>query len=57
MNKWTKRNLYNTRKKTGSYWQNILGNIPNKVPKFITKKVIEVDEQSGDANNRYKPNN
>ena len=34
---------------------NLLGNIPNKVPRFITKKWIEVHDQSGTAENRYKP--
>ena len=33
----------------------LLGNIPDKVPRFITKKWIEVDDQSGNAENRYKP--
>ena len=26
---------------------NVLGNIPDKVPRFITKKWIEVQDQSG----------
>ena len=34
---------------------NLLGSIPNKVPRFIPKKWIEVDDQSGTAENRYKP--
>ena len=34
---------------------NLLGNIPDKVPNFITKKWIEVHDQSGNADNRYKP--
>ena len=34
---------------------NLLDNIPDKVPKFITKKLKEVQDQSGDGNNRYKP--
>ena len=34
---------------------NLLGNIPDKVPRFITKKWIEVHDQSGTAENRYKP--
>ena len=34
---------------------NLVGNIPDKVPKFITKKWIEIHDQSGDADNRYKP--
>ena len=32
----------------------LLGNIPDKVPRFITKKWIEVHDQSGTAENRYK---
>ena len=32
---------------------NLLGNIPDKVPKFITKKLIEVQVHSGNAENRY----
>ena len=35
---------------------NLLGNIPDKVPTFITEKCIEVHDQSGNATNRYKPN-
>ena len=31
---------------------NLLGNIPDRVPKFITKKWIEVRDKS----DRYKPN-
>ena len=34
---------------------NLLGDIPGKVPKFITKRWIEVYDQSGNADNRYKP--
>ena len=34
---------------------NLLGNIPDKVPKFITKKWIEAHDQSGNGDNRYKP--
>ena len=34
---------------------NLSGNIPDKVPKFITKKWIEVYDQSGNAEDRYKP--
>ena len=34
---------------------NLLGNKPDKVPKFITQKLIEVNDQSGNANDRYKP--
>ena len=33
----------------------VLGNIPDKVPRFITKKWIQVHDQSGTAENRYKP--
>ena len=33
---------------------NLLGNIPDKVPKFITKKWLEVYDQSGTGQNRYK---
>ena len=34
---------------------NLLSNIPDKVPRFTTKKWIEVHDQSGNAENRYKP--
>ena len=34
---------------------NLLCNIPDKVPRFITKKWIEVHDQSGTAEYRYKP--
>ena len=34
---------------------NLLGNIPDRVSRFITKKLIEVDGQSGTEENRYKP--
>ena len=34
---------------------NLLGNIPDRVPRFITKKWIEDDDQSGTKENRYKP--
>ena len=37
------------------YQKNLLGSISDKVPKFITKKWIEVHNQSGNAENRYKP--
>ena len=33
---------------------NLLGNIPHKVPKFITKNGIEVYDESGNGDNRYK---
>ena len=35
---------------------NLFGNIPEKVRRFITKKWIEVHDQSGDAENRYNRN-
>ena len=31
---------------------NLLGNIHDKVPNFITKKWVEVHEQSGNGDNR-----
>ena len=34
---------------------NLLGNITDKVPRFITKKWIEVHDQSGTTEDRYKP--
>ena len=34
---------------------NLLGNKPDKVPRFITKKSIKVYDQSGNAESRYKP--
>ena len=34
----------------------LLYNIPDKVPKFINKIWIEVYDQSGNADDRYKPN-
>ena len=34
---------------------NLLGNMPDKLPRFITKKWIEVHNQSGTAEDRYKP--
>ena len=33
---------------------NLLGNIPDKIPRFITKKWIEVHDQSGEAYNTNK---
>ena len=33
---------------------NLLGNIPDKMPRFITKKWIEVHDQSGGAYNTNK---
>ena len=35
---------------------NVLGTTPNELPRFITKKWVEVHNQSDDANDRYKPN-
>ena len=34
---------------------NLLGNIPDKVPRFINKKLIEVHDQSGTPEDRYRP--
>ena len=34
--------------------KNLLGNIPDKVPTFITKKWIEVHDQSGETYNTNK---
>ena len=34
---------------------NVLGTMPDEVPRFITKKQIEVHDQSGNAEDRYKP--
>ena len=35
---------------------NLLTTTPNKMPRFITKKWVEVHHQSGDANDICKPN-
>ena len=35
---------------------NLFGTTPNEMPRFITKKWVEVHDQSGEANDRYKPN-
>ena len=35
---------------------NLLGSAFDKVPRLITKKLIEVHDQSGNAENRYNPN-
>ena len=35
---------------------NLLGTTPNEMPRFVTKKWVEVDDQSGDADDRYNPN-
>ena len=34
---------------------NLLSTTPDEVPRFIVKKWIEVHDQSGNAENRYKP--
>ena len=34
---------------------NLLGKTPDEGPKFITKKSMEVHDQSGNAEDRYKP--
>ena len=34
---------------------NLLGNIPDKVSRFITKKWIDVHDQSVDGEDSYKP--
>ena len=34
---------------------NLLGATPDEVPRFITKKLVEVYDQSGSADDRYKP--
>ena len=34
---------------------NSLGTKPNEMPRFITKKWVEVYDQSGSADVRYKP--
>ena len=34
--------------------RNLLGNIPDKVPRFIIKKWIEVHDQSGEIYNANK---
>ena len=35
---------------------NLLVTKSDEVPRFITKKWVEVHDQSGSANDRYKPN-
>ena len=35
---------------------NLLGTTPNEMSRFITKKWVEVHDQLGEANDRYKPN-
>ena len=34
---------------------NLLGTMIDEVPRFITKKWVKVYDQSGSADNRYKP--
>ena len=34
---------------------NLLGTTSNNVPRFITKKWIEVHDKSGSAEDKYKP--
>ena len=34
---------------------NLLGTMPDEVPRFITKKWVEVYDQSGSAEDRYEP--
>ena len=36
--------------------RNLLDNIPDRVPRFITKKWIQIHDESGTAENRYNPN-
>ena len=35
---------------------NLLGITIDEIPRFITKKWVEVHDQSGSADDRYKPN-
>ena len=35
--------------------ENLIDNVPDKAARFITKKWIEVYDQSGTAANRYTP--
>ena len=35
---------------------NLLGTTLDEIPRFITKKWVEVHDQSGSADDRYKPN-
>ena len=37
----------------GKQW---LGTMIDEIPRFITKKWVNVYDQSGSANDRYKPN-
>ena len=34
---------------------NLLGTTPNQVPRFITKIWVEVHDQAGSTEDRYKP--
>ena len=34
---------------------NLIGATPNEVPRFITKKWVEVHDQASSAEDRYKP--
>ena len=36
--------------------KSLLGTMIDEIPRFITKKWVEVHDQSGSANDRYKPN-
>ena len=60
--RWKTRNLHTTRKITANYWwlkmfwyhrKMEYQKITNKVPRFITKKWVEVHDQSDSAENRY----
>ena len=35
---------------------NLLGTTLDEIPRFITKKWVKVHDQSGSADDRYKPN-
>ena len=35
---------------------NLLGTTIDEIPRFITKKWVEVHDQPGSADDRYKPN-
>ena len=35
---------------------NLLGRTIDEIPRFITKKWVEVHDQSGSTDDRYKPN-
>ena len=35
---------------------NLLGTTPNEMSRFITKNWVEVHDQLGEENDRYKPN-